>query len=97
MTKNPTKQLDDETSELIKTTLGGKVPDKTMKAIKPTDSRTAELYGLPKTHKANVPMRPIVSACDDPIDKLSWLLERIITQLLVFVPAHRDGLTHMTI
>ena len=33
-------------------------------------------------------MRPIVSACGDPIDKLSWFLERIITQLLIFVPAH---------
>ena len=25
---------------------------------------------------------------NDPIDKLSWFLERIITQLLIFVPAH---------
>ena len=54
----------------------------------PSGSRTAELYGLPKTHKPNAPLRPIVSACGDPLDKLTWLLERIITQLLVFVPAH---------
>ena len=97
--KNPTKQLDAETSELIKTTLKGKLPDKTIQAIKPNESRTAELYGLPKTHKAQIPMRPIVSACGDPLDKLSWLLERIITQLLVFVPAHLtntyDYLTHL--
>ena len=97
--KNPTKKLDDETSKLIKTTLKGKLPDKTIHAITPNESRTAELYGLPKTHKANIPMRPIVSACGNPIDKLSWLLERIITQLLVFVPAHLtntyDYLNHL--
>ena len=29
-----------------------------------------------------------IAACGDPLDKLTWLLERIITQLLVFVPAH---------
>ena len=54
----------------------------------PIGTRTAELYGLPKTHKPDVPLRPIVSSCGDPLDKLSWLLERIITLLLVFVPAH---------
>ena len=45
-------------------------------------------YLKPKTHKLDAPLRPIVSACGDPLDKLSWLIERIITQLLAFVPAH---------
>ena len=51
-------------------------------------SRTAELYGLPKDHKRDIPLRPIVSACDDPVDKLTCLLEKIVTQLLPYVPAH---------
>ena len=29
-----------------------------------------------------------MSACDDPLDKLTWFLERIVTQLLPFIPAH---------
>ena len=66
----------------------GKVSDKVVRSVVPSGSRTAELYGLPKTHKPGAPLRPIVSACGDPLDKLTWLLERIITQLLVFVPAH---------
>ena len=86
--KNPTKSLDVETADLIKKTLKGKLPDKTIHSLTPNESRTAELYGLPKTHKPKIPMRPIVSACGDPIDKLSWLLEKIIIQLLAFVPAH---------
>ena len=87
VSKNPTRNLDEETTNIIKATLESKIPDKTIQAIKPNESRTAELYGLPKTYKPNIPMRPIVSACGDPIDKLSWLLERMITQLLVFVQA----------
>ena len=44
--------------------------------------------GLPKNHKESVPLRPIVSASGDPLDKLSWFVERILTQLLKYVPAH---------
>ena len=86
--KNPTPKLEAQTKRVIKDTLTGKVPDKIVRSVTPSGSRTAELYGLPKTHKTNVPLRPIVSSCGDPLDKLAWLLERIITQLLVFVPAH---------
>ena len=86
--KNPTPKLEAETKRLIKTTLTDKVPDKITKSVIPGGSRTAELYGLPKTHKSDAPLRPIVSACGDPLDKLAWFLERIITRLLAFVPAH---------
>ena len=64
-----------------------------LKSILPQCSRTAELYGLPKDHKVNMPLRPIVSACDDPVDKLTWMLERVVTQLLAFVPAHLKNTT----
>ena len=86
--QNPTKKLEEKTKALIARTMKDKVPPNTIRAIQPSCSRTAELYGLPKNHKENVPLRPIVSATGDPLDKLSWLLERIITQLLIFVPAH---------
>ena len=86
--KNPTPRLEAATKKIISQNLAGKVPDKITSAIKPSSSRTAELYGLPKNHKTDIPLRPIVSACGDPLDKLTWFLERIITQLLTFVPAH---------
>ena len=85
---NPTSSLDKSTATLIHDTMHDKFPESFIDAIKPAESRTAELYGLPKTHKPGIPLRPIVSACGDPLDKLSWVLERIITQLLIFVPAH---------
>ena len=33
-------------------------------------------------------MRPIVSGIDNPVDRLSWLLEQITSQLLRYIPAH---------
>ena len=86
--KNPTPRLEAKTKKMISQNPGGKVPDKIISAIRPNSSRTAELYRLPKSHKKDIPLRPIVSACGDPLDKLTWFLERIISQLLAFVPAH---------
>ena len=86
--RNPTPRLEATTKKILMQKLGRKVPDKVINAIKPTSSRTAELYGLPKSHKRGIPLRPIVSACGDPLDKLTWFLERIVSQLLTFFPAH---------
>ena len=86
--RNPTPRLEATTKRVIHRTMDGKVDDKVVKAIVLHCSRTAELYGLPKDHKRDMPLRPIVSACDDPLDKLTWLLERVVNQLLPYVPAH---------
>ena len=48
-------------------------------------------YGLPKDHKAGLPLRPVVSSCDSPTSNLSLIVERILNQLLMFVPAHLDS------
>ena len=73
---------------IIHDTMNNVVHEKVIKKTIPNSSQTAELYGVPENHKINVPLRPIVSACGDPLDKLTWFLERIITQLLPFIPAH---------
>ena len=88
VSKNPTPRLEAATKSIISKTLGGKIPDKVVNAIKPTSSRTAELYGLPKSHKPDIPLRLIVSACGDALDKLTWFLERIISQLIIFLYQH---------
>ena len=91
--RNPTPKLEARTKQVIHATFDDKVPPNVVRAVLPQCSRTAELYGLPKDHKPGVPLRPIVSACGDPLDKLSWVLERIITQLLPYVPAHLKNTT----
>ena len=40
----------------------GALDDNTYKLIRPCGSNPARIYGLPKIHKQNVPLRPIVSA-----------------------------------
>ena len=88
VSKNPTVKLESETKDLMKRTLKNTIPDDSLQRLLPQHTRTAEFYGLPKTHKAGTPLRPIVSAYGDPLDKLSWLLQCILTQLLQFIPAH---------
>ena len=88
VSKNPTVKVEEKTKDLMKKTLGGKIPDDYLYRLLPQHTRTAEFYGLPKTHKSGNPLRPIVSACGDPLDKLSWFLQCILTQLLSLIPAH---------
>ena len=85
---NPTPKLEQDTKTLTKKTLKNKIPDDYLQKILPQHARTAQFYGLPKTHKSGNPLRPIVSACGDPLDKLSWFLHDILTQILQFIPAH---------
>ena len=40
-----------------------------------------KLYGLPKLHKPNIPMRPIVSFCGSPTYQLSKYLINVLTPL----------------
>ena len=47
------------------------------------------LYGLPKIHKKNVPMRPIISNCGSPSYNLSkWLAKQLSPVLGSFSKAH---------
>ena len=48
----------------------------------PNPARTPLFYGLPKIHKPNVPLRPIVSACDSPSDQLSNYVTHYIQPLV---------------
>eukprot|EP00117_Sycon_ciliatum_P004152 scpid61859/ scgid8645/ len=75
----------------VKAVLGDKcknMDSKLLKSILPNNTRFPKFYGLPNDHKQNLPLRPVVSACDSPVTGISIVLERILHQLLDFVPAH---------
>ena len=91
---NPTPDLESKTKDLTLKVLRNKLPDRTLYNLLPRWTRTAEFYGLPKTHKPGNPLRTIVSACADPLDKLSWFLQQILTQILHFVPTHLENTGH---
>ena len=70
ITKNPTPKLEAQTKRLIKNTLAGKVPEKIVRSIVPSGSRTAELYGLPKTHKPGARFVPLFRPVEIPLTSL---------------------------
>ncbi|KAK5641558.1 hypothetical protein RI129_010105 [Pyrocoelia pectoralis] len=43
-----------------------------------------KLYGLPKIHKTNVPIRPVVSFTDTPVARITVWLNSILKQLIKF-------------
>lgn len=72
------KQEDRLTRLLRKLRVEGVIDRDTYQQLIPSGSRPGILYGLPKTHKANVPMRPILSA----IGTFNYQLAKHIVKLL---------------
>ena len=68
-----------------------KLPDDMYKGLFPLGTRLPEFYGLLKIHKENAPLRPVVAVFDGPLAPISIFLERILHQLLNFVPAHTEN------
>ena len=46
--------------------------------LKPTDSQEPRFYGLPKIHKASIPVRPIVSYSDSSLFNLSKYIANVL-------------------
>ena len=56
-------------------------PD-TYDRLRSTGGLTPYIYGLPKIHKPDVPLRPIVSFCTSPTYQLSKFLARLLSPLV---------------
>ena len=57
----------------------------------PSSARSQRFYALPKTHKKELKIRPIISACGGVFDRLGWLLQTIFKPLLKQVSAHLNS------
>ena len=69
-----------------------KISEETYKLLRSSDGIAPRLYGLPKIHKEGVPLRPIVSFVNFPIQlimfRATWLefyLLLLVTQLNITV------------
>ena len=72
-------KLEDRLTRILrKLRLSKAIDQETYKQLVPSGSRPGILYGLPKTHKAAVPMRPILSA----IGTFNYGLAKYIVKLL---------------
>ena len=58
-----------------------KIDENTYKQIRPNDAITAKIYGSPKIHKENIPLRPIVSLPGSPTYDLSKYLAILFISL----------------
>ena len=62
LNKDPTNRLTRKLSKKLLTSKGsGYLPEDVYNKIRPRHKQPPRIYGLPKIHKADVPLRPIVS------------------------------------
>ena len=78
-----TKQIQNKINGLINNMFRKKYIDKkTKNLLNCHNGQSPYIYGLPKLHKNNIPLRPIVSTVGSPTDKLSKFLSNILTNIL---------------
>ena len=56
--------------------------------LKPSNTKAPRFYGLPKIHKPDMPLRPIVSAIGSPTYSLAKFVTKIISPLTGQTVAH---------
>ena len=79
-----TLRLEDLVNKFLnKLCKAGIISDEQYKKLYVSDSSPGILYGLPKIHKPNLPMRPILVAYNSTVDKLSKFLVPLIEQFTV--------------
>ena len=79
---NPTPKLEKKLNGLLRELWEKEEINKTgYDRLRATYSATPQLYGLPKIHKPEVPLRPIVSSIDSPTYNLAKFLTRIVSPL----------------
>ncbi|XP_074031353.1 uncharacterized protein [Leptinotarsa decemlineata] len=92
--RDPTTYLEKTTKAKIQSfKLGREIEQKTIPREK--SSKCPKLYGLPKIHKTDVPLRPIVSAINSPTQNLEKYLSKIMqpkTELAEFYVRNSEHL-----
>ena len=77
---------DDQTYRNLKKnpapTLKGSIPDKLYEMLRSSAGQNPLMYGLPKVHKPNIPMCPIISFVKSPTYQLSKHLSDLLSPLV---------------
>ena len=86
---DPTNKYKNKLISLLKTIKSeGGIDERTYKKPYPTGAGTPKFYGLPKVHKAGVPLRPIVSSIGAVTYETSKELSKILKPLVGQSPYH---------
>ncbi|XP_047141171.1 uncharacterized protein LOC124816160 [Hydra vulgaris] len=73
------------------------IPEKIAEFMLPTtiEARTPLFYSLPKIHKENTPLRPIVSGCGSPTDNLSEYVVKYLLPIAESLPSYFKDSTEL--
>ena len=83
ISRNPTTRIEKQVSEAVKNLFRQDlIANSVFKRINPQFSYPPQMYGLPKTHKDDIPMRPIVAAVGSPTHELAKELVKILSPLV---------------
>ncbi|XP_043469746.1 uncharacterized protein LOC122503318 [Leptopilina heterotoma] len=88
--KNPIKKLIKNTSSILKYLNENEFLDKVYhpNQLTLTDTVLAKAYGLPKIHKENVPLRPIISLINSPTHFLAKILYNSLKNCITLPRSH---------
>ena len=81
LTPDPAKECERKLKKLV-AGIKDRLPDTTLSKICTTDGNTPRFYGIPKLHKKDVPLRPIVSFIGSTTYQLSKHLARLLSSLV---------------
>ena len=80
--RNPTARIENWVTDALKSVeKDGNLSEQARKKLTPRQSTVPQIYGLPKIHKTDVPLRPIVYTIGSPTCGLAKELARILTPL----------------
>ena len=82
------------TSRLGKLKREGEISESLYQRLRPSGSQPTRIYGLPKIHKPEVPLRPIVSCIGAPSYKLSRYITSLISPLAGQTDSHVRNSKH---
>ena len=75
--KDPTLVTEDSTNDFLKSLLKeNKISDKLYGEMRSVGSNLPRLYGLAKTHKQDIPLRPVLSMCGSAYYKIATKISR---------------------
>lgn len=81
ISRDPTTTIQNKTNKIISTLVNQNILSKeAARSMKSYNSVSPRMYGNPKIHKENIPMRPIVSDVQGPTCKFSNYIAQILTE-----------------
>ena len=93
--KDPTAAQERKlTSRLGRLKKEGEIPESLYQRLRPSGSQLPRIYGLPKIHKPEVPLRPIVACIGAPSYKLSKYITSLISPLAGRTDSHVKNSKH---